>query len=223
MKIISKQQLGDLCSDGTWIDSIGKYPSIVIHPDGTITKLWKRKNRLFSSDRFRTYAQRFVDNAAILASKNIKVPDILDHALVEGERISIVRYRALPGNSIRDLLKTAPERVDIPALSRYILMLHDNGIYFHSIHLGNIILLPDSSSYGLIDITDVRYYKRPVPLRRRAVNLAMPMRYIEDTNRMEAAQLPNLVDCYLSLLDTNIGSKDRFRDQVIRRVKNSAR
>lgn len=222
MKIISKRQLGELCSNGTWIDSIGKYPAVVIHPDGTITKLWLRKKRLFSSYRFRSYAQRFVDNAAVLASKNIKVPEILDHAVVEGGHISVVIYRALPGNSIRDLLKTSPERVDIPALSRYILMLHEKGIFFRSIHLGNIILLPDSS-YGLIDITDVRYYKKPVPLRRRAINLATPMRYIEDTNRMEAAQLPDLIDCYLSALDSNIEDKARFLEQIRRRNKNSTR
>jgi len=215
MKTISKQQLKNLCKNGTCIDSIGEYPSVIIHPDGTITKLWKRKKSLFSSDRFRSYAQRFIDNATGLTAKGINVPDILNHAVLEGERISIVSYRALPGNSIRDLLKDSPERVDIPALGRYILSLHDKGIFFRSIHFGNIILLPDNN-YGLIDITDVRYYKNPVPLRRRAVNLATPLRYSDDADRIKAAQLPDLIDSYLSALEPNARDKERFLEQINR-------
>jgi hypothetical protein len=60
-------------------------------------------------------------------------------------------------------------------------------------------------------------------LSRRAVKLATPMRYIEDTSRMEAAQLPNLIDCYLSALDPKIGDKERFLDHIRRRIKSSAR
>lgn len=215
MNTISKQQLKYLCRNGTCVDFIGEYPSIIFHPDGTITKLWLRKKSFFSSDRFRSYAQRFVNNAARLTAKGITVPEILSHAVLEGERISIVCYRALPGNSIRVLLKKFPERVDIPALCQYILMLHDKGIFFRSIHLGNIILLPDNS-YGLIDFTDVRIYKKSVPLLRRAANLATPMRYSEDTDRIEVAQLPNLIECYLSALEPNARDKERFLAKIKR-------
>jgi hypothetical protein len=93
--------------------------------------------------------------------------------------------------------------------------LHDKGIFFRSIHFGNIILLPDNN-YGLIDITDVRYYKNPVPLRRRAVNLATPLRYSEDADRIKVAQLPNLIDSYLSALEPNARDKERFLAQITR-------
>jgi hypothetical protein len=106
MKTISKQQLKDLCQNGTHIDSIGEYPSVIIHPDGTITKLWKRKKSLFSSDRFRSYAQRFIDNATGLTDKGINVPDILNHAVLEGERIRIVSTGRSPAIAYEIYSKT---------------------------------------------------------------------------------------------------------------------
>ncbi len=209
MKTISNEQLATLCSNGRQIDSLGGYPAVVIHPDGTITKIWAQRKRLFSSANLNPYHKRFVKNAGMLASRGIVVPEILDHAVLEGSHVGIVTYRALPGHSVRDLLKDSPDEVDIPGLCDYIFDLHEKGVLFRSIHLGNIIHLPDGD-YGLIDFTDVKYFNGPVPLARRAANLAFPLRYREDVERIEVAKLPSLVDGYLTLLDLDTPAREQF-------------
>lgn len=209
MKAISNEQLDALCRNGTPIDSQGGYPCIVIHPDDTITKIWAQRKRLFSSRSYNPYHKRFVKNAAMLASRGILVPEILNHAVLEGSHVGIVTYRSLPGQSIRDLLKESPDEVDIPGLCDYIFDLHEKGVLFRSIHFGNIIRLPDGS-YGLIDFTDVKYFNGPVPLARRAANLAFPLRYQEDVERIGVAKLPSIVNSYLTLLDLDTPARERF-------------
>lgn len=187
----------------------GGYPCVVLHPDDTITKIWAIKKGFFSSATLNPYSRRFVNNATRLAKRGLVVPEVLNHARVKGSHIKIVTYRSLPGSSIRDLLKDAPREVDIPSLCAYILDLHEKGILFRSIHLGNIILLPDGT-YGLIDFTDVKYFNQPVSLDRRAANLAFPLRYPEDVDRMNAAGLPSMPESYLDLLKPDTQQKERF-------------
>ena len=213
MNTISREQFDELCRNGTGLDEKAGYPAVVIHPDGTITKIWARRRPLLSSATLRPYSRRFVNNAAGLARRGVPVPEILGHAVVEGGPIRIVTYRALPGNSIRELLKSGPAGVDIPELCRFIHSLHESGVLFRGMHLGNIIQLPDGG-YGLIDFTDVRFYRRGVPLMRRAANLATPMRYQEDMDRIGRAGLPGLLDSYLEVLDPSPGDRQRFLAEV---------
>ena len=213
MNRISRNQLDELCRRGTGIDEKGGYPGVVIHPDGAITKIWARRKGLFSSSMLRPYSRRFVDNATELRRRGVTVPDILDHAALERSHVRIVTYRALPGTGIRELLKTAPAEVDIPDLCRFIHSLHENGILFRAMHLGNIIQLP-GSGYGLIDFADVRFYGRALPLMRRAANLATPMRYQEDMDRIEEAGLPALLDSYLAVLRPSTEDRERFLAKV---------
>ena len=209
MNTITQQELDALCLNGRAIDMQGGYPCVVLHPDGTITKIWAIKKRLISSNTLSSYSQRFVNNAAKLKKRAVTVPEILSHAAVKGTHIKIVTYRSLPGKSIRDLLEDTPDQVNVHSLCQYIHTLHEKGIFFRSIHLGNIIQLP-SGDYGLIDFTDVAYAARPLPLTRRAANLAFPLRYRDDIQRMEDVGLPNIRDTYLDILQPNTVEKTRF-------------
>ena len=48
--------------------------------------------------------------------------------------------------------------------------LHDEGIYFRSLHLGNVVLTPQGE-LGLIDIADVRLHRGPLTRFWRKRNL----------------------------------------------------
>jgi len=48
--------------------------------------------------------------------------------------------------------------------------LHERGVYFRSLHLGNVVRTPDGR-LGLIDISDVRVHRRPLGRLLRARNL----------------------------------------------------
>ncbi|MCP5538271.1 MAG: hypothetical protein H7A51_18815 [Akkermansiaceae bacterium] len=210
MKQMTTQELDSLCRNGTAIDSQGGYPCVVIHPDQTITKIWAIKKRFFSSNTLSHYATRFVNNAARLAALGIRVPEILEHAKVENSHIRVVKYKSLPGKSMRELLKEDPDQVDIPDLCRFIFSLHELGILYRSIHLGNIIQTAPGE-YGLIDFTDVKFYNKPVPLLRRAANLAFPLRYDKDAKRIKKAKLPKILKSYLALLKLDKAHKKEFK------------
>lgn len=211
MKKITRQELDALCKNGKSIDMQGDYPCVVIHPDDTITKIWAIKKRLLSSNNIRSYAQRFVDNAAKLKQRGIIVPEIIDHLQLENSHVRIVRYSSIPGHSIRDMLEKSPASVDIPGLCQYIHALHEKGIFFRSIHLGNIIQL-SQGGYGLIDFTDVKFSGHPVPLLKRAANIAFPLRYHEDTRRIKDANLPDFKESYLAILEPDPQTRQDFDD-----------
>ena len=212
MKTITHQEMDALCKNGRAIDSKGGYPAVVLHPDDTVTKIWARKKSLLSSATIWPYSTRFINNAENLAQRGVNVPKTLSHAKLENSRVRIVTYQSLPGTSIRDLLHNAPQNVDIPALCRYFLELHDKGIYYRTIHLGNIIQLPDHQGFGLIDFTDVHFSKKPLSLKRRASNISVPVRkrYIQDVQAIEKAGLPNLIETYLDLLNPAPEEKQLF-------------
>jgi len=213
MKKISKEQLDDLCNHGKAIDSKAGYPCVVLHPDGTATKIWAKKKSLISSATLSPYANRFVKNSQRLAQRGVIVPEILDQAILDGSHIRIVTYRSLPGNSIRDLLKNSPEKVNIHDLCAYFHGLHEKGIFFRANHLGNIIQTPEGG-YGLIDFTDVTYQSKPLPLKRRAANIAFPLRYTDDIRLIEEAGLPDILESYLEILQLDSSEKQNFINQV---------
>jgi len=203
MKKITKAEFDVICSNGKSIDIKGGYPSVVLHPDGSVTKLWARKKGLFSSARLSPYSNRFIKNAGKLAKRGIEVPDITNHTKLENSHIRLVSYRALPGNSIRELIHSSPEKIDLTDLCRYICTLHEKGILFGVIHLGNII--QTKNGYGLIDFTDVRFFNRPLSPKQRAKTLRVPLRYHEDIHALIQAEHPDFVDTYLSI--SGLGSE----------------
>lgn len=211
---ITREELEALCLDGQAIDYKAGYPAVVVHADGTISKFWARKKKLISSATLRPYSNRFINNAEELNRRGVVTPEIISHIAVEKSHVRIVRYRSLPGHSIRELLKEDPKQIDIKGLCRYIYELHEKGILFKGMHLGNIIQQPNQKGYGLIDFTDVKFYHESVPMIRRAANLATPLRYREDINRIKSAGLPGLLETYLKLLSLSSAEKHRFHEEV---------
>lgn len=141
--------------------------------DGTILKLFRRK-RLLSSATLRPYARRFVANAGALARIGVPVPEVIGiHRVAELAR-DIVHYRPLPGATLRELAQQGldPERRARlrNSLSDLIVRLHDAGIYFRSLHIGNVVVMPDDR-LGLIDFSDLRVHPWSLGRYLRARNL----------------------------------------------------
>ena len=217
MQTITQQELNAICKNGEAIDSKGGYPAVVLHPDGSVTKIWARKKKLFSTSRIFPYSKRFISNAHTLAARGITVPTILNHAKLKNSHIRIVTYQSIQGKSIRELLEKNPQQVNMESLCRFILKLHDKGILFRGMHFGNIIQL-DSGGYGLIDFTDVTFFRKPVPILRRAANIAFPIRYRKDVKHIKKAKLPGLRKTYTKLLNLQKPAKREFR-QTFRTYK----
>ena len=62
------------------------------------------------------------------------------------------------------------EQVDLDSTARFVLTLHEAGIDFRSLHLGNI-LRDESGAHSLIDVTDCSFSSGPLPLKQRIKRL----------------------------------------------------
>lgn len=153
--------------------------------DGSYLKLFRRK-RLVSSAAWYPYAQRFADNALALAARRIPCPDVIGVYRIPAIRREAVRYRPLAGQTLRQLVRGSADTAQLRArLGTFVAGLHAAGIYFRSLHLGNIVLTPEGA-FGLIDIADLRAGNRPLPAQRRRRNLQHLLRDAQDRAWLQA-------------------------------------
>lgn len=168
-----------LRENATVLESDGSGDKVLLLEDGTILKLFRRK-RLISSALLFPYAQRFADNIDALKKRAIPCPDVIATYRIASISRDAVRYTPLPGLTIRQVLKEHGESAPLRAeLGTFIAHLHDRGVYFRSLHLGNVILTPESK-LGLIDISDMKCKRRALSDSKRLRNFQHLLRYKED-------------------------------------------
>jgi tRNA A-37 threonylcarbamoyl transferase component Bud32 len=159
------------------LEADGKGDKVLRLTDGTMLKLFRRK-RLLTSALWSPYAQRFANNCAALRDRNIPCPKIHQVYRIPSIKRDAVHYHPLPGRTVRQFRPDAPASLRA-ALGSFIALLHQQGIYFRSAHLGNIVLTPDGA-LGLIDIADLRIYPGELHKGLRLRNFRHMLRYRED-------------------------------------------
>ena len=138
--------------------------------DGSYLKLFRRK-RLISSAAWYPYAQRFADNALALAQRDIPCPCVTEVFRIPAVARDAVQYRPLAGKTLRQMVRQGSASARLrELLFGFIDSLHELGIYFRSLHLGNIVLTPDNR-LGLIDIADMTIRDRPLTAYKRQRNI----------------------------------------------------
>lgn len=171
-------------------DSFG--PKVFLLPDGNILKLFRRK-RLLSSALFRPYSKRFIDNAARLEKLGIPTLQTLTLHQLDTPGMTAVLYRPLPGETLRQLAdKNGFDwQQTLPALTAFIRELHAAGVYFRSLHLGNIVVTP-GNQFGLIDVADMRFLRGPLPQHLVKRKLQHFARYIDREKLNESFPMQTL-------------------------------
>ena len=153
------------------IEQDGFGDKVMILQDGTFLKLFRRK-RLITSAAIWPYAQRFADNAKKLEELGIPCPRIIQVYRIPSIERDGVHYHPLPGTTLRDLYRGD---LEYPAdlrerFLKFVEHIQDLGVYFRSIHLGNVVLTPEYE-IGLIDISDMKIFRRPLSQWQRKRNL----------------------------------------------------
>lgn len=155
--------------------------------DGNILKLFRVKH-LISSARVYSYARQFCRNAERLQVLGIPTVSVLALYHFGDSTDTAVRYRPLPGQTIRQLASSkALDDALMTRLGAFIGRLHDLGIYFRSLHMGNIVHT-DDGGFGLIDVADMSIYPWRLRCGRRLRNLRHITRLQEDMRQLAAAQ-----------------------------------
>jgi hypothetical protein len=136
--------------------------------------------------RLQPAALRFAENTRTLKKLDITTPEVIDcfwidaDAMPEGKRVSACLYRPLPGVPLENLFRQDPKslRALLPDLAAFIRRLHQKRIYFRSLHIGNILFLPNGD-FGLIDVLDLKHCLLPLGRWRIRRNFRHLSRHLE--------------------------------------------
>jgi tRNA A-37 threonylcarbamoyl transferase component Bud32 len=194
-------------------DSFGE--KVLRLKDGSIIKLFRIK-RIISSALFYPYALRFVNNASKLSGMGISTVTIIDFYKIPIIKRTAVHYMMLEGETLRNHITHHSLNVDITQkLASFIARLHNEGVYFRSIHFGNIIITPDDS-FGLIDIADMKIKNHTLSIGKRIRNFNHLTRYEIDRNSLKQ-QKETFIREYLKILSLS-PEKIKKIDKKIREV-----
>lgn len=179
MSFLTPEEYQQLRAGAKVIEADSHGEKVLRLPDGNYIKLFRRK-RLLSSALFYPYAQRFVHNAVRLRQLAIPCPTVIALYKLKEPRRDLVHYQPLAGETLRQLRQhnPQPERL-LEHLASFVAQLHEQGVYFRSLHLGNIVLTPEGQ-LGLIDIADLQVQRRPLSDAQRLRNFRHMLRDAED-------------------------------------------
>jgi hypothetical protein len=172
MRIVSAQELESWLASGEVLEQDGRGAKVIRVSDDKIVKFFRPRRRLWLS-RLMPQAVRFKTNADRLMTLGIPTPLISEcFWLNKPKAVSGCSYTPLPGHSLEQIYRRSRGEFEalLPAFAAFVYSLHQRGIYFRSLHLGNVLQLPDGS-FGLIDFLDTHFKRAPLDQRLVARNL----------------------------------------------------
>ncbi|CAH0193802.1 hypothetical protein SRABI70_01573 [Pseudomonas sp. Bi70] len=195
MRIVTANELQHWLNNGKIVEKDGRGPKVIQLGDGNFLKIFRSKRPLLA--RWRPEAKRFARNAQALQKLGIATPELLECLWIEPAKgVSACLYHPLAGKSLESLAKQQSEQLDalLPDFAAYIRHLHQNGIYFRSLHLGNVLSLP-SGGFGLIDFLDLRLKRGPLGKSLVKRNFAHLQNHLS-RRRIDSFPLEKLLACY---------------------------
>ncbi|MBA1321856.1 toluene tolerance protein [Pseudomonas plecoglossicida] len=197
MQALEQARYLALREGATVLEADGTGDKVLRLADGSMLKLFRRK-RLLSSAAWYPYAQRFADNCLHLQERQIPCPVVKAIYRIGAIERDAVHYAPLPGQTLRQVLEQPADHDQLRAqLGRFIAILHERGVYFRSAHMGNVVLTPEGE-LGLIDIADLRIFRRPLRKSQRLRNFKHMLRYPQDRQWLLDAGDSSFVDGYLA-------------------------
>jgi len=197
MQALEQARYLALREGATVLEADGTGDKVLRLADGSMLKLFRRK-RLLSSAAWYPYAQRFADNCRHLQERQIPCPVVKAVYRIGAIERDAVHYAPLPGQTLRQVREQPADHDQLRAqLGRFIAILHERGVYFRSAHMGNVVLTPEGE-LGLIDIADLRIFRRPLRKSQRLRNFKHMLRYPQDRQWLLEAGDSSFVDGYLA-------------------------
>ena len=208
MEILSEQEYLQLLKETKVIEQDTHGEKVLEYQDGRYMKLFRLK-RLMSSALIYPYWRRFVRNAKGL--KRLGIPTVAEiESVLKVPHIkkTAVIYKPLPGDTVIHLHKKDKLTNElIKQFGYFVADLHYKGVYFSSLHLGNVVLDPDNN-LGLIDISDMRIVRFPIPVFTREANLRYLLHCRQGLKLLSPTGLEYFIEGYLER--TKLGTKKRM-------------
>jgi hypothetical protein len=199
MRIVTAQELEKWLASGKVLEQDARGPKVVALQTGIYLKIfYTRRNSLLA--RLFPYAKKFTHNVELLNNLGIPAPEIIEQFwLNKRTGLTGCTYRPLPGKALEQIYQESPNTIGtyIPTLARFIKTLHDKGIYFRSLHFGNIILTNDGQ-LGLIDVLDLHKSKKRLSSRLVKRNLNHLQKHLL-RRKIHSFPMDDLIETYRSL------------------------
>ncbi|WP_217476134.1 toluene tolerance protein [Stutzerimonas stutzeri] len=208
MRIVTAQELESWLTEGKVLEKDARGPKVLALADGSFLKVFYTRRRPFLARLF-PYAQRFAKNLAVLRDSGFNVPEIMDMFwLDKSNGLSGCLYQPLPGASIESIFRADPSLIKqhLPELAHLIRRLHENGIYFRSLHIGNVILLPNGS-LGLIDVLDLQKKRSPLGKNLIHRNFSHLRNHLK-RKKLEQFPIEELIELYAAPLEKKRGPSE---------------
>ena len=201
MRTILKSEYEEMLQGG---DIIEQYEHEVKHgvkvlfrADGLFLKTFRHRRRI-SSRRIYPEWLRFTLHAKSLARRAIPTLTVQEAIRIPHLNLTGVIYRPLAGRTLRQVATAGEFDAALAGrLGSFVATLHQKGIHFHSLHLGNILLCPDEK-FGLIDISDMKTFPWPLFASTRRRNFNHLFRYEQDSKTVRDAGFQEFISGYLS-------------------------
>jgi len=180
MRIVSAQELESWLTSGEVLEQDGRGVKVIRLSNEQIMKVFRPRRRLWLS-RLAPQAIRFKHNSIRLSNLNIPTPLVSEcFWLDKSQAVSGCSYRPLPGHSLEHIYRNSRIEFEalLPSFAAFINTLHQRGIYFRSLHLGNVLQLPNGG-FGLIDFLDIHFKRAPLAHRLVARNLEHLRGYLQ--------------------------------------------
>jgi tRNA A-37 threonylcarbamoyl transferase component Bud32 len=178
-ELLTQSDFDAMCEGGTVLEQNEYGAKVVALKNGNIIKLFRIKH-LVSGARLYSYARRFCRNAIRLQSRGIPTVNIKKLYHFGNGINSAVLYEPLKGKTLRQIAgATAVTEGLARTLAKFLSTLHQEGIHFHSLHTGNVVVTP-KGEVGLIDISDLSIYPWSLFCNTRVRSFKRICRYPED-------------------------------------------
>ncbi len=209
MHQLSQQQYLEWLTQFQVLVSGKRGPRLLATTDNCLIKLFPAR-KWWSSNRLFPYAKRFVDNAERLAILGVSSVKVEEYGKIQGTMTYYVKYQKLPGNDIRHLLQTGTLIELLAQVAIFISCLHHQGIFFRGIHLGNMILQPDSK-IALIDIAPMKFKSNTLAVGYRRRNLQHLLSNVEDRPWFMKFGIENFLQNYLKHANLTITQQHQLQ------------
>ena len=155
----------------------------------------------------------FLAASSVLARAGVPGPEIAAAGRLGPARW--VSYASRPGRTLRQAC-AAGDPPPPEALAAFLRELHDAGIYFRALNLGNVLQTCPGPMLALIDVGGLRRYSRPLSVRRRTRNLAGFLTHARDIEHLLGGYGQAVIAAYVAGLPAD---RELFMARLRQRIR----
>jgi hypothetical protein len=177
--LLSNNSFNNLTKGASVLEEDVRGIKVLLLENGSILKIFRLRG-FFTSSRIYSNARSFCRNAERL--RKLGIPTVGKCKLLhfKNSTNTAVIYEPLLGCTLKELFHDNKMlEKDCINLGVFLANLHEQGIHFKSLHLGNIIR-SNSGELGLIDIADMRIFPWRLMLKTRVRGFKRFLRYQDD-------------------------------------------